>query len=88
MIDPKIEKSSDEKVGVLYVGNKKDVKIAIWHFFMPEERSFHVLINGIELFPQLSKCEVYSDHIEFLYKGVSVMVRLTDGYVLMEYNQE
>lgn len=84
----KIEKSSYETVGVLYVGKKKDVRIAIWHFFMPEERSFHVLIKGLELFPQLSKCEVFSDHIEFKYAGCDVMVRFSDAYFLMEYNQE
>lgn len=36
----------------------------------------------------LSQCEVFSDHIEFKYAGCAVMIRLTDAYVLMEYNQE
>lgn len=30
-------------------------------------------------------CEVYSDHLKFMYEGASVMIRFSDAYVLMEY---
>lgn len=33
----------------------------------------------------ISEYEVFSDHIEFTSFGVSVMIRLSDAYVLMEY---
>ena len=33
-------------------------------------------------------CEVYADHIEFVYEGVAMEIRLADGHVFMEYEPE
>ena len=33
----------------------------------------------------ISEYEVFSDHLEFTTFGVSVMIRFSDAYVLMEY---
>mgnify|MGYP004605905975 CR=1 FL=1 len=46
----------------------------------------NIYINKVRFFTlPLKEYEIFSDHIEFTSFGVSVMIRLSDAYVLMEY---
>ena len=69
-----------------YDAIKNRVKISIANYPEYGDIMLYISINGKQFsVAEVRDCEVYSDHIEFLDADVSVMVRLSDGYVLMEY---
>lgn len=69
-----------------YDAIKNSVNISIENYPEYGDMMLYISINGKQFsVAEVRDCEVYSDHIEFTYAGVSIMVRLTDGYVLMEY---
>lgn len=68
---------------------KKDVDIYIQHYYLYNTSFTQIFINKAEFFSVcLMNSEIFSDHMEFKYLGASVMVRLTDGYILMEFEPE
>lgn len=65
---------------------KNGVKMTIEYYPELEEMLLYIKINGKEYSSvEFREVEVFSDHLEFMHKGVSFMVRFSDAYVLMEY---
>lgn len=65
---------------------KKDVDICVNNLYESSFFYISISIKRKTFFSVLiGNLEIYSDHIEFMYEGASVMIRFSDAYVLMEY---